>query len=367
MQDSFEKMTELKERIQRACAIIRIDEKKKKIIELQHQMSRPDFWREQEQAKKTSRLACDLEEEVAAWEGLGQRIDDLRALIEMGEGNESSNLRVDAEQELALVEKELNKMEFALLFAGKYDHCDSVVSIRAGAGGTDAQDWAEMLLRMYLRFCESQKWQTKIVEISAGGEAGIKSVLFEVRGRNSYGYLKAEHGVHRLVRISPFDAEKMRHTSFALVEVLPLLEEAGEIEIKPDELRIDTYRAGGHGGQGVNKTDSAVRIVHLATKITVTCQNERSQQQNRETALKILRAKLQQYHEAKEEEERMRLRGEYTEAAWGNQIRSYVLHPYKMVKDHRTEMETSDVERVLDGDLILFMEAYLRMKVGNRL
>lgn len=366
MNELITNIINLKNRFESARGMVKIDEKKKKIIELQHQMTRTDFWQDQEKAKKISQFASDIEQEVASWEELNRRIADLREIAGLDEMSRSTDWQAEAEQELAAIEKEINAMEFALLFSGKYDRSDSIVAIHAGAGGTDAQDWAEMLLRMYLRFCESQKWQTKIAEISPGGEAGIKSVLFEVRGRNSYGYLKAEHGVHRLVRISPFDAEKMRHTSFALVEVLPMFEETAEIEIKPEELRVDTYRASGHGGQGVNKTDSAVRIIHLPTKIMVTCQNERSQQQNRETALKILKAKLQRYYEVKEEEERMRLRGEYTEAAWGNQIRSYVLHPYKMVKDHRTEVETSAVEAILDGDLIQFMEAYLRMKIRQK-
>ena len=359
MQEIIARITELKKRLGQAQALVKIDEKKKKIIELQHQMSALGFWNEQDKAKKISQEAAELEEEVLKWEGIKKQVDDL---LEIAQTDEGAHLLKQVQDDMKRLEKEFTALEFSLMFRGKYDERDSIVSIHAGAGGTDAQDWAEMLLRMYLRFCESQGWPTKIVEISPGAEAGIKSVLFEVRGRRSYGYLKSEHGVHRLVRISPFDAEKMRHTSFALVEVLPMFEEAAAIEVKPEDLRVDTFRAGGHGGQGVNKTDSAVRLVHLPTKITVTCQNERSQQQNRETVLKILKAKLEQYYEAKEEAERMRLRGEYTEAAWGNQIRSYVLHPYKMVKDHRTEYETSDVEAVLDGDLLGLMEAFLKDK-----
>ena len=365
MNELLNRINSLKERLAKARQVVRIDEKQKRIIELHELMNAADFWRDQDNAKKVSQEASDLETEVLLWEKFKRELNDLFEIVELDEGDQVVNLRIEAEAQLAKLEKEFEQMEFTLLFGGKHDHEDSMVAIHAGAGGTDAQDWAEMLLRMYLRFCEKQNWKTKIINLSPGAEAGLKSVLFEVNGRHSYGYLKAEAGVHRLVRISPFDAEKMRHTSFALVEVLPFWSDEIKIEIKPEDLRIDTYRAGGHGGQGVNTTDSAVRITHLATKIVVTCQNERSQMQNRETAMKILKAKLQQYYETKEEDERARLRGEYTEAAWGNQARSYVIHPYKLVKDHRTEYETADTDAVLNGDLTELIEAYLRKKLGK--
>ncbi len=363
MQDLINKIMELKERLQKAWALVRVDEKSTKIIELQHEMSKPGFWDNQDMAKQISQQASDLETEVADWEKIKKEISDLLEITQLDKDDQAVSLRKEVEAQLEKLEQIFERLEFSLLFSGKYDHSDSIMAIHAGAGGTDAQDWAEMLLRMYLRFAEKQGWKTQILNISAGAEAGIKSVLFEVKGKNCYGYLKAEAGVHRLVRISPFDAEKMRHTSFALVEVLPLQEEKLEIEIKPEDLRIDTFRAGGHGGQCVNTTDSAVRVTHLPTKIVVSCQNERSQQQNRETAMKVLAAKLEQYYATELEEERQKLRGEYTEAAWGNQARSYVIHPYKMVKDHRTEFETSSVDAVLDGDLIEFIEAYLRHNV----
>ncbi len=350
-----------KNRLQKVWQLVRIDEKRKKVIELQSEMAVPDFWQDQEKAKKISQEASDLETEVAEWESLKHDLQDLYELVEMGESDPL--LQKNAKQQLRDLEKNFDKLEFNLLFREKYDTADAMITIHAGAGGTDAQDWAEMLLRMYLRFCESRRWKTQIISISPGNEAGVKSVLIEVFGRNSYGYLKSESGVHRLVRISPFDAEKMRHTSFAMVEVLPMLDEVEGVQIKSEELRVDTYHAGGHGGQGVNTTDSAVRITHLPTKIVVTCQNERSQQQNRETAMKILKSKLQKYYEAEQEEERQLLRGEYTEAAWGRQARSYVIHPYKLVKDHRTEFETTAVEKVLDGDLMMFVEAYLRKNI----
>lgn len=365
MTETQSRISNLKERVGNAWRLIKIDEKKQRVIELQAEMGETGFWNDQERAKKVGQEASDLEFEVEAWEKLMNEIKDISEMAELDAADQSVNLSDDINSGLDKLEKRFNEMEFQLLFADRYDQSNAIVAIHAGAGGTDAQDWAEMLLRMYLRFCEKQKWKTQIITISSGGEAGVKSVLFEVRGKYSYGYLKSEAGVHRLVRISPFDAEKMRHTSFALVEVLPELEEVSKIEIDPEDLRIDVYRAGGHGGQSVNTTDSAVRITHLPTGIVVTCQNERSQLQNKETAMKVLRSKLQKYYETEVEEERKKLRGEFTEAAWGNQARSYVIHPYKMVKDHRTGYESTEVEKVLEGELMPLIEAYLRTKIQN--
>ncbi len=270
-------------------------------------------------------------------------------------------MRGDIESQLTKLERAFAQLEFQMLLADQYDSANAIVAIHAGAGGTDAQDWAGMLLRMYLRFCEQRGWTTRIVDESRGQEAGIKSVTFEIGGQYAYGYLKTEAGVHRLVRISPFDAEAMRHTSFALVEALPELEEIAEVQIDPKDIRIDTFMSGGHGGQSVNTTYSAVRIVHLPTKITVQCQNERSQTQNKETAMKILKAKLHQRYLEEQRREKQALRGEFQSAEWGSQIRSYVLHPYKLVKDHRTKYESKDPHKVLDGDLLPFIEAMLRV------
>jgi peptide chain release factor 2 len=247
-----------------------------------------------------------------------------------------------------------------VLLSGPYDKNSALISIHAGAGGTEAQDWAQMLLRMVMRFCDTMGWQAKILDESRGSEAGYKSVLLEVKGRYAYGYLKSEHGVHRLVRISPFDAEKMRHTSFALVDVLPEVDNTVQFEIDPKDLRIDTFMSGGKGGQSVNTTYSAVRIVHIPTNISVSCQNERSQQQNKEMAMKILQSKLHALEEEKKAKEKQEMRGEYKSPEWGSQIRSYVLHPYHLVKDYRSEYESTDPEAVLEGELLPLCEAYLR-------
>lgn len=363
MQDLINRINELQTRFKQAWDLIKVGEKREKIIILQDKMSQPGFWDDQSNATVIARQASELQDEVSQWEKMKHDLQDLLEITEMDKEDQEVNLRQEVTSQIEKLENEFNKLEFGLLFQGEHDHEDAVMAIHAGAGGTDAQDWAEMLLRMYLRFAEKQGWKSQIINISPGTEAGVKSVLLEISGKNVYGYLRAENGVHRLVRISPFDAEKMRHTSFALVEVLPVSQDEIEIEVKNEDLRIDTYRASGHGGQGVNTTDSAVRITHMPTGIVVSCQNERSQQQNKQTAMKILKSKLQQYFETEVEEERQKLRGEYTEAAWGNQARSYVLHPYKMVKDHRTDYESVDVENVLDGDLLELSESYLRKQV----
>lgn len=340
-----------------------LDQKRQHILEIDEAMSRPDFWSDRQQAEQQSRLAKEIKDEVEAWEGIDK---DLRSWQELLAELDESH-RTEADRNVQELERRFAELEFTLLLSEEYDDRNAIVAVHAGTGGTDAMDWAAMLERMFFRFCEQHSWKTRIVDESKGQEAGVKSVTFEVTGRHAYGYLKSEAGVHRLVRISPFDSEKMRHTSFALVEVLPELAELEQtITIDPKDLRIDTFLSGGHGGQSVQTTYSAVRVVHLPTKITVSVQNERSQTQNKETAMKILRAKLFQLELQKRADEKAKLRGEYHEAAWGNQIRSYVLQPYRMVKDHRTKHETSQVEAVLDGDLQPFMEAYLRWVKAGR-
>ena len=271
----------------------------------------------------------------------------------------------DLERDLASLQSDWTRMESRLLLSEPYDDRPAILSVHAGAGGTESQDWAEMLLRMYLRWAEQHRFKTEILEQTEGEEAGLKSVTVGIDGRWAYGQLKSERGVHRLVRISPFDSQKRRHTSFALVEVMPEVAEDVEVEIDEKDLRVDTYRASGAGGQHVNKTDSAVRLTHLPTGIVVTCQNERSQAQNRERAMAVLRAKLVERKMQEHEAEMARLRGEHVEAGWGNQIRSYVLQPYTMVKDLRTNHETSNPTAVLDGDLDAFIDAYLRSRIGE--
>lgn len=325
-------------------------------------MSQSDFWSDRAAAEKQSKLLNELKTEVTNWESLEK---DLVSWAELAAIAEDSQRR-EVEKQVAGLEERWQQLEFSLLLADEYDDHNAIVAIHAGAGGTDAQDWTEMLLRMWLRFCEQRGWKTRIVDESRGGEAGIKSVTFEVQGRFAFGYLKSEAGVHRLVRISPFDAEAMRHTSFALAEVLPELETMEALELDPKDLRIDTFLSSGHGGQSVQTTYSAVRVVHLPTKIMVSVQNERSQQQNKETAMKILKAKLHLLELQKREAEKAKLRGEFHEAAWGNQIRSFVLQPYRLVKDHRTKHESAQVDDVLNGQLLPFMESYLRWNAEGR-
>ncbi len=287
-------------------------------------------------------------------------IDNLSEMTSLAA--EDEEIKKEIEKQAEKIEKNIENIEFETLFRGEYDQSNAILSIHSGTGGTDAQDWAEMLLKMYLRFAERKNWKAKIISESRGQEAGIKSATIEVIGKLAYGYLRAEAGVHRLVRLSPFNAKNLRQTSFALVEVLPEIDKIKEVEIDPGELRIDTFRSGGAGGQSVNKTDSAVRITHIPTGIVASSQNERSQLQNKEQSMKILKAKLHQRYLENKEIEKKEIKGEHTEVQWGSQIRSYVLHPYKLVKDHRTKFESKNPEEVLDGNVEEFIETYLKSK-----
>jgi len=302
-----------------------------------------------------------LREEVESWQGLLQRVLDALELAQL----EDESLRAELETETQTIEKEVAEREFFAMFSGKHDRGDALLAIHAGAGGTDSQDWAEMLQRMYLRWAELHGYATEVLDFTEGEEAGIKSVTIAVNGRYAFGNLHAEKGVHRLVRLSPFDAAHRRHTSFALVEVLPQVEDDDEIVINPDELRIDVYRSSSAGGQNVQKNATAIRITHLPSGLVVTCQNERSQTQNRENALRVLKARLLELKQLAQVEQLAELRGEFKKVEWGSQIRSYVLHPYQMVKDHRTDFETGNTTAVLNGEIDGFIAAYLRMNVGN--
>ena len=302
-----------------------------------------------------------LKEEVSDWQNLRQSIHDTMELAQLKDESIFSEL----EEETISIEAEVARREFEAKLSGQYDRGDAILAIHAGAGGTDSQDWAEMLQRMYLRWTETQGYQTDILDLTPGEEAGIKSITIAVNGRYAYGYLRSEKGVHRLVRLSPFDSAHRRHTSFAQVEVLPQVEEESQVKINPDDLRIDVFRSSSAGGQNVQKNSTAIRITHLPTGIVVSCQNERSQLQNRQNAMRVLRSRLLEKKQQEQEEKIAQLRGEYQKAEWGSQIRSYVLHPYQMVKDHRTSFETGNTQAVLDGDLDEFIEAYLRSNVGS--
>jgi peptide chain release factor 2 len=366
IQDLLVKVDALRAKLDEAWRILALDAVKQQMNVLEVEVSAPDFWSEPERAKVESQKLGEMKKEYEQWNGLRMELMDLQEILQMSLQEKDSSVEVDAQAKLVELEKHYYELEFTLLFSGDYDSKNAILSIHAGAGGTDAQDWAEMLMRMFFRYAERKGWKVRLLDESRGGEAGIKSATFEITGRYAYGQLKSEHGVHRLVRQSPFNSDALRQTSFALVEVVPEIDETIDIDIKPDDLRIDTFMAGGKGGQSVNTTYSAVRIVHLPTKITVSCQNERSQAQNKETAMKILKSKLVKLREEELQREKLKLRGEYQSAEWGNQIRSYVLHPYHMVKDHRTNVETADTDAVLDGDLDKFIEGYLRAQAEGR-
>ncbi|HWQ99496.1 MAG TPA: peptide chain release factor 2 [Candidatus Methylomirabilis sp.] len=356
----LERTLQLRSRVDDAWRVLDLDAVKHEITALEAEVSAPDFWADQERARRESQTLADLKEQFDRWFALRASVMELQEILELAEAEKDESFERDAESRVSELEKAYLSLEFSMLFSGVHDASNAVLAIHAGAGGTDAQDWAEMLMRMYFRYAEKKGWRVRLVDESRGTEAGIKSATFFVDGRFAFGHLKSEAGVHRLVRLSPFNADQLRQTSFALVEVLPEFDETVEVEIKPDDLRIDTFMSGGKGGQSVNTTYSAVRIVHLPTKITVSCQNERSQAQNKATAMKILKAKLLKLKEEEVLKERQELRGEFHSAEWGNQIRSYVLQPYRMVKDHRTDVETSDTDGVLNGDLDMFIEGYLR-------
>jgi peptide chain release factor 2 len=355
-----EKAAELEGRLSELEGFFDLETLRRSSAELTREMSRPGFWDDPEKAKRVSAEFSRTEGRVKMLDGLRTRLTDAEELLELAE--EDEELVGEVREELGRIEKALEEQEIARLFSGEYDEGAAILTINSGAGGVDSQDWAEMLARMYRRWAERRGYDIETIEYTLGEEAGIKSATYAITGEYAFGLLSAERGVHRLVRISPFDASSRRHTSFASVAVAPVVDDTVSVEIDEKDLKIDTYRASGAGGQHVNKTDSAVRITHLPTGIVVQCQNERSQHQNREMAMRVLRARLFELEREKREKELAALEGERAEIEWGSQIRSYVLHPYKLVKDHRTGVETTDIDKVLDGDLDDFMYAYLKSR-----
>ncbi len=360
MESLISLLTTLKNRIDGLTAQLDITGKIQRIHQLEERSGAADFWNDPESAQKIMQEISRLKEEVGRWNGLTQRINDALELAQF----DDRSLLDDLTNEVNALTEIVDRMALQALLSGPYDRDNAILAIHAGAGGTDSQDWAQMLERMYLRWAEENGYKVEILERSEGEEAGIKSVMMSVKGEYAYGYLQSEQGVHRLVRLSPFDASNRRHTSFAKVELWPDIQGQLDIEINEKDLRIDTYRAGGAGGQHVQKNDTAVRITHIPTGIVVQCQNQRSQMQNRERALQILKARLFEMERKKQEAQLAALKGENINAEWGNQIRSYVLHPYQLVKDHRTDYEVGNTSAVLDGRLNDLMDSYLRAKVA---
>ncbi|MCB9719901.1 MAG: peptide chain release factor 2 [Candidatus Omnitrophica bacterium] len=338
--------------------------KDKAIKEIQEQMNQPNFWEDQDTANKLMRDLKYLKGCVEPYRNGEDKLLELKELAEISE--DDAEMLEQIRDELKGLQDSLDKLEVQLMLSGPFDRNNVILSINAGAGGTESCDWANMLLRMYTRFADERGYSCNMVDILPGEEAGIKNATLEIEGEMAYGYLKAEKGVHRLVRISPFDSNKRRHTSFASVDVIPEIEDDGEVDLNPDELRIDIFRSSGPGGQSVNTTDSAVRITHLPTNIVVQCQNERSQLQNKQTAMKILRARLYELKRKEQDEKMAKVYGEKQKIEWGSQIRSYVMHPYSMVKDHRTDTETGNVAKVMDGGIDIFIEAYLKAQAAEK-
>ncbi|MDD4923341.1 MAG: peptide chain release factor 2 [Dehalococcoidales bacterium] len=365
MSELADKLEDYKQRISSAMVRLDIPAKQKQLAELEKQSMSPDFWQDSGRAQDVMRLLAETRKTVERWREMEQKVIDITELISLVPDGEESSLDTEIRQEMDAIESRLDQMEFELAFGGEYDNRNAILSIHAGAGGVESQDWAEMLVRMYLRWAERKKYKAEVLDISPGEEAGIKNVILEISSEYAFGYLKSEHGVHRLVRLSPFDSDHARHTSFALVEVMPEAGEEVDINISSDDLKVETFRSSGPGGQNMQKTSSAVRITHIPSGTVVSCQSERSQFQNKDSAMKILLSRLLNQELAKKEEERAKLKGKRIVAGWSNQIRSYVLHPYKMVKDHRTDYQVGDAESVLSGDLDGFINAYLRAGLGD--
>ena len=359
---NFQNLPELGKKFTALKSLLAYDKKQARLLEMKEMMSAPDFWQDQKKAADTSREAERLQTELDSLDSLEKELVSTDEMISLSAAESDEALNNELAEKTDELEKKVAELEFYSLLDDQHDDLPAILSIHAGVGGVDAQDWAQMLERMYLRFAERRGFKIEIIDRIIANEAGIKSVSLRLAGPFAYGYLKSENGVHRLARISPFDGEGLRQTSFALVEVIPELPENGEVVIKDEDLRVDLFRSSGPGGQNVNKTESAIRLTHLPTGLVVACQSERSQFQNRENAMKILKGKIFQLEQEKREAAERDLKGGVVRAEWGRQIRSYILYGARLVKDHRTNFETSEVDRVLDGDLLAFMEAYLRWK-----
>lgn len=353
---------DLQKSLQESSDALAPEEMKEKLNKIEEQMTAEGFWDDPDSAQKVMKEKKSLEDKVGELQELQDTLDDLELMIDMAEEGEDEALAAEAEETCKQLSGKLEELRLRTLLNGKYDKNNAIISVHAGSGGTDAQDWAEMLFRMYTRWCEKKGYKAKLIDMQDDTEGGIKSATLLIEGENAYGYLKNEKGVHRIVRISPFDSSGRRHTSFSSLDVIPEIDEDVSVEINPEDLRVDTFRSSGAGGQHVNKTDSAIRITHIPTNIVVTCQNERSQHQNRDTAMKLLMSKLVELKEQEHKENLDELKGDYSQITWGSQIRSYVFHPYTMVKDHRTGAEVGNVNAVMDGDLDYFINEKLKQK-----
>ncbi|WP_234407847.1 peptide chain release factor 2 [Anaerosinus massiliensis] len=354
-------IVEIKKKLDEMGTSLDIAGKEEKIAELEYKMGEPSFWDDPEKAQLTMQELAAVKDGVVKYNALNAVYEDMEILWEMGTEDQDESVYDDVNEALQSMQKQIEELELELMLSGEYDTNNAILTLHAGAGGTEAQDWTQMLLRMYVRWAERKNFKVETMDLLPGDEAGVKSATIMISGHHAYGYLKAEKGVHRLVRISPFDANARRHTSFSACDVMPEIDDNVEIDINPVDLRVDTYRASGAGGQHINKTDSAVRMTHIPTGIVVQCQNQRSQIQNREQCMKLLRAKLFELEQQKKADAKAEIAGEYQAIEWGSQIRSYVFHPYNMVKDHRTNAETGNTQAVMDGELDMFIEAYLRL------
>jgi len=367
LEDLKPEIAALQERLNEMEKALDVVHKEEKIAELEYKMGEPTFWDNPEEAQKVNQELNDVKISVDKYKALMAKFDDVQVMWEIGMDDQDESVEEDVKADMAEIDRALEELQLEVMLSGKYDANNAILTLHAGAGGTEAQDWTSMLLRMYGRYAERHGFTVETADMLPGDEAGVKSVTLFIKGHNAYGFLKSEKGVHRLVRISPFDSAARRHTSFCACDIMPELDDTAEVEINMDEVRVDTYRASGAGGQHINKTSSAVRMTHEPTGIVVQCQNERSQLQNREQCLKMLRAKLFELEEEKKEKEIAALEGDQQKIEWGSQIRSYVFHPYNMVKDHRTGAETGNTQAVMDGEIDMFIEAFLRAKANHQL